>query len=416
MELSQLLITVASSIIFGYVLCLLRNKTAKPQNLPKQAPLSSFGLPAETTTYSEKKLMEVESLAIIEKLSEAITSALNIDNLAYEIVNAATKILNLEICALLLLDEETETLNIAASTGIKEELASSTRVPLGEEISGVVAKVNQITILTDLENKAPLYNLKYETYYKNSLASIPLCVKYKVIGVLNISNRKNGKPFSNVDIDIAKIIALEASVALQNLRLLKQQQKTYLDTIIALASAVDARDPYTYMHSRNVTRYSVRIAQELKLASRLIENIRQAGLLHDIGKIGIRDAILSKPGKLTDEEYAVMKTHPLKGEEIIKSLPFLEDISKIIKHHHERYDTKGYPDGIGSEAIELGARIMAVADAFDAMTTDRPYRKALSLDIARAELIKNKGTQFDPAIADCFLKILEKEPQILSNS
>ena len=134
--------------------------------------------------------------------------------------------------------------------------------------------------------------------------------------------------------------------------------------------------------------------------------------MHDIGKIGIRDDILLKPGKLTDEEFEQIKTHPAKSQEIVGSLPFLEEVSLLVRYHHERYDGRGYPDGKSGEDIELGSRILAVSDSFDAMTTDRPYRRRLPLDQAKAELLRCKLTQFDPKIVDYFIAILENNPAI----
>ncbi|MCM8820029.1 MAG: HD-GYP domain-containing protein, partial [Candidatus Omnitrophica bacterium] len=166
-------------------------------------------------------------------------------------------------------------------------------------------------------------------------------------------------------------------------------------------------------HSENVTRYSVAIAEEMKLPYKDIETIKQAALLHDIGKIGIRDEVLLKTAKLDEREYEQIKTHPLKAQQILESLSFLKDISAIIRHHHERFDGKGYPDGLSDVQIELGARIIAVADTFDAMTTDRPYRKALTLEEAIEELQKAKNTQLDPEIVDYFIKILKTNPEIL---
>lgn len=418
MDTISVLIVILVSMVIGYLLSNLRRRKKHSALIPSKSypPLSTEELPSKEEESLEKKLMLEESIEIIQKLTQAISSSFSLDDLAHEIVRTTAQILNVEICTLLLLDEKGEKLSMAAGVGIDQDLINTTTILNGEEISGTATKFNETIIINDLEKKRSLYNLKYDVCYKNSLISMPLSIKNKTIGTMNLSSRKIGKPFSPVDITLIRIIALESAIAIQNLKLLEEQQKSYLNTIIALASAVDARDPYTYRHSNNVTKYSVRMAKEMKLPYRAIENIRQAGLLHDIGKIGISDAILSKNGKLTDEEYLQIKTHPAKGEGIIKSLPFLNEIAKIIRHHHEKFDGKGYPDSIGSEIIEFGARILAVADSFDAMTTDRPYRKALTLEEAKNELLKNKNTQFDPRIVECFLQILEKEPTLICDS
>lgn len=404
-----LLFIIGLSVSFGYCLSEVLKKRAGIE------PKFKKTLPSPQTKVSlEEKLIIRESITTIEKLSEIISSSLNLKNLANEIVMSACRFLNAEVCALLLLNEETDTLSIIAATGIEEELLGKINIELGKEISGVAAKFKEIIIINDLEKQARSYKLKYDACYKNSLISAPLSLKNKTLGVLNISNRKNGEPFSAVDVDTIKIIALESAIALQNFKLLEEEQKNYLNTIISLANAIDARDPYTHHHSRNVTAYALRIAQEMKLPTQIIENIKHAGLLHDIGKIGIKDEILFKTENLNNEEWLQIKKHPLKGEEIIKSLPFLAEIAGMIRHHHERFDGHGYPQGIKGKNIELGARILTVADSFDAMTSDRPYRKALSLEGAKRQLINGKGTQFDPEIVDCFLQILEKEPRLLA--
>lgn len=411
METFVLLIIISLSILIGYHLSNFLNKRKGGKSKPKPQQLT-----AETANLLEKTIMLEEEISILQQLSQSISSYQNLNDLAKEIIEATCKILNLEICVLLLLDDNTNTLSISASVGIEDKYLDNTRIKKGEEISGVVAKYNVVKIINDMEKEARLYQLKYDKCYKNTLISLPLCFKDKVLGVLNASNKKSGMPFSPDDAKILNVVALEGAIAIQNAKLYDKLQKNYLNTIISLASTIDARDHYTHQHSKNVTKYAVRIASEMKLPTQIIENIRCAGLLHDIGKIGIKDEVLLKAGKLTDEEYLQIKTHPLRAEEILKTLPFLAKVTAIIRHHHERFDGKGYPDGIKGEDIEIGARILVIADVFDAMTTNRPYRNALSLDESKDELAKNKGTQFDPCIVDYFLQILEKEPNLITES
>jgi len=180
------------------------------------------------------------------------------------------------------------------------------------------------------------------------------------------------------------------------------------DTIKMLAQALDARDHYTHGHSQQVTEYAVNIAREMGLSFKEIEIIRDAGILHDIGKIGIADAILLKPGRLTKEEYTEIKKHPVIGKKILQPVNCLADKIPLIYHHHERVDGQGYPDGLEGDNIPLGARILAVADAFQAMTSDRPYRKALPMIIAIEELERFKDRQFDTKIVDAFLRVLRR--------
>ncbi len=192
-------------------------------------------------------------------------------------------------------------------------------------------------------------------------------------------------------------------------RLYEDLRETYMRTIKALAHAIDARDHYTYSHSDNVTRYSETIARAMNVDLRYIEDLRDACQLHDLGKIGVHDSILSKPGALTQEEFDEIKKHAEKGAQILEPLKFLGNVIDIVKHHHERWDGKGYPDELKGEFIPLGARIMAVADSFDAMTSARPYRKvSLSRQEAIEEIKKNSGTQFDPKVVEAFLKVADQ--------
>ncbi len=188
------------------------------------------------------------------------------------------------------------------------------------------------------------------------------------------------------------------------------------DTIKVLALALDARDSYTHSHSQEVTDYAVSIAREMGLSVKEIETIRDAGVLHDIGKIGIPDSVLLKPGRLTDEEYEMIKKHPEIGKSILEPVKCLAEKIPLIYHHHERIDGKGYPAGLAGDDIPLGARILAVADSYQAMTSDRPYRKALSMQVAISELEKFKGRQFDSKIVDVFLRILKRMGNGKSNN
>ena len=196
---------------------------------------------------------------------------------------------------------------------------------------------------------------------------------------------------------VAQAAALEDALAIR--------ERTYDATLTSLTSALDFRDNETGGHSDRVVAYMELLLQQLNIHEAELATLRRGALLHDIGKIGVPDNVLRKPTALSDSEWAVMKRHPEFGARIIAGIPFLEDVARIVRHHHERWDGMGYPDGLKGEKIPLGARIFAVGDSFDAMTSDRPYRRGLLIDAAREEIRRCSGSQFDPAVVTAFLSI-----------
>ena len=198
-------------------------------------------------------------------------------------------------------------------------------------------------------------------------------------------------------------------LARRSFELYTKMRKVYLDTIRALAAAIDAKDPYTKGHSERVAETSVALAQELNLSDKDIENIEYTALLHDIGKIGIADNILGKNSSLTNKEFDKIKEHTVMGAKIIEPVDFLKNSYKAIYHHHEKYNGAGYPDGLKEKDIPLSARIIAVADAYDAMGSDRPYRKKLNKDKILNELKDQSGKQFDPEIVKALISVLDRE-------
>lgn len=200
-------------------------------------------------------------------------------------------------------------------------------------------------------------------------------------------------------------------VSRHSFQLYVDMRQNYLATVEALVQALEAKDAYTSGHSERVARLSVSIAEELKMPEEKIESVKYAGVLHDVGKIGVSETILNKKGKLTDVEWNVIRNHPGIGENIIKNIKFLFDIGPFVRHHHERFDGLGYPDGLRGGEIPLEARIIAVADTYDAITSDRSYRKGRKQQEALQELQKVAGTQLDPHLVDIFLKVMDYSAQ-----
>jgi len=352
----------------------------------------------------ERLSQKVKELPVMHEINRDIASLSKIDEILGVIIDRATSMLESEIGSILLfVDNSHKELVIRAARGLSDEIIRNTRVPLGEGVSGWVAQTGLPLLITDI-SKNSRFTRKDGKYYTNSLISVPLEVGGKVIGVININNKKTKETFTKEDLELLKTLAVQASVAVEIAELFKNLHDSYLHTIEALTAAIDAKDHYTCHHSRQVTGFAVAIAREMHLPDKEIEAIRKACQLHDLGKIGIHDHILTKPGKLTQQEWKEMQTHPLKGVEILKPLGSLNEIIYLVKEHHERFDGQGYPNGLEGNNIRLGARIIAVADAFSAMISNRPYRKKMPREEAMEEVSQQANHQFDPEVVRSFLK------------
>ncbi len=246
---------------------------------------------------------------------------------------------------------------------------------------------------------------------EGSMASV-LCVLLRTprkrLGILHLDRGPWQKPFTMDDLHLADALAANVSAGIECAALLRKQRDLFLDTITMLADVVEMRDEYTGGHTYRVTTYSTLLAEQLEMAPGDVDLIRIGTPLHDIGKIGIDDAILRKPDKLTPEEFKKMQEHTVMGAKIVETVPDLRPIIPIVRSHHERWDGRGYPDGLGGEAIHPLARVVALADAFDAMTSDRPYRKGMPAAVAFAEIERMAGKQFDPVFAAAFLSLRDK--------
>jgi HD-GYP domain-containing protein (c-di-GMP phosphodiesterase class II) len=227
------------------------------------------------------------------------------------------------------------------------------------------------------------------------------------IGTIEVY-RVADRPFRSDDARQIDVLASFAANAYSRIQLAAKLEIHYTETIEALVSALEARDPYTQAHAGRIRDFAVSIAIAMQLPYEQRRAVRLGAILHDVGKIGISDSILLKPGPLTEDEWTIMRTHPEIGERMLKNIDFLAPALPVVRNHHERWDGKGYPDGLAGEDIPMGARIVAVCDAFDAMTSDRPYRKALGLDEACRELEKNSGTQFDPSCVDLIVDVISR--------
>ncbi|MFZ5801126.1 MAG: HD domain-containing phosphohydrolase [Candidatus Omnitrophota bacterium] len=428
------ILTLASAIVLGLFLGWIffagRKKSALPESAPAPSPkepgkkpliknevtIELAPPPAKPAGHSsailEEKIFYEEELSLLLKIGQEFSSSLKIEDILKSVVENTSRVLSVSICGILMEGNDGE-LKMRYAVGLRPEVFRNVSIKKGASISGRVLVTNEHILVNDLNQDLRFRNVNQEKYYGRALLSVPVAISGKVLAVLNVSSKKTEEPFTSEDIRFLKGIAAEAAIAINSATLYDELQRSYLETITALASTIDAKDPYTYRHSEHVAKFSLAIAEEMKLNQEEIENLKTASLLHDIGKIAIRDGILSKPGKLTDEEFQEIQKHSAKGEEILNVVPFLKKPAGLVRHHHEWYDGGGYPDHIRAHEIELGARIIAVADSLDAMISDRPYRKALTLEEAFAEMKRKSGSQFDPELVGVLLKLSELHPELL---
>ena len=282
---------------------------------------------------------------------------------------------------------------------------------IGEGICGWVARYGETLLIDDVSKDERYINWAEGT---RSELAVPIKVGNEVLGVLNLENRSY-RAFQKEDQELVMTIASQLGIALSNLKHRNDLKKALLQIIEALARSIEMKDNVTGGHCERMEDYAVKVGELLGFTAQQIENLRRAAILHDIGKIGVPGNILGKPGKLTDEEFKIMQEHPTYGANILREVDFLIDVATIVEQHHERVDGKGYPQGIAGEDIRVEARIISVVDAYDAMVSDRPYRKALTQTEAFKELFRHSGSQFDPEVVKTFLRVLEEEGNTLIN-
>jgi len=344
----------------------------------------------------------INRLSALNQISRVLTASHDRRQVYQTLVSLPMALLGAEVGHLLLYDSGTNQLVLDYAQGLGEEGRTGRRLALGTGVAGWVAKHRKPLLIPDFSRQDLFASESTLGYTRKSAVSVPIMIKDDLIGVISMINRENGQPFSEEDRTLLATIASEAAMAIHNLLLLEKVQNSYFGMVKALIAAVEAKDIYTRGHSERVTQYSMLIAEEMNLPRTRRDIIQKAGFLHDIGKITIDLAILNKPTFLTAEEREKIKLHPEVGYHIIEPIDFEEEVKVSILQHHERVDGKGYPHGVNEHHLILESRILAVADSFDAMTTQRPYRQAQTVEAAMAELDRCSGTQFDPEVVRAF--------------
>jgi putative nucleotidyltransferase with HDIG domain len=352
-------------------------------------------------------------VSILTSLVEAgkeISTSFDIDSLAEKIVEYAVRITQADTASLLLIDSAVDELVTAASIGLKEEYGRGFRKPASEGIAGwAIQRCFSLNLKNDEVFTPELSGLLKRSQSIRSSICMPMLSEGKPLGVININRLVSGKKkvFDSSDVDFISILSSQAAISIRNSVLFQQVQNLYEGSIQALSNALQAKDTYTGGHSERVAHFAMMLAENMGLSLPQRQMLWTAAILHDLGKIGTPEDILNKPSLLTGEEWQIIRNHPSIGAEIVRSVPALQDISSIILYHHERFDGTGYPAGLIGQQIPLGARILSVADALEAMTSNRPYRKISTTEKILEELSAGAGTQFDPQIVEFAVRLLD---------
>lgn len=352
-----------------------------------------------------------EELNLLYTLLPGVAGLEDSQDIGELLVGESARMLNCRRVSLLVLDEARQNLRVLASRGLPEE-ARQTCIPVSGCIAGRVLLDDDFLIVNDVLDRPDLAAIsrgKYDTR-AFSVVRVPLRAHGDALGVLTVTEREGEADFTTRDCRLLEGLSAVGASALMNCRLHARVNRQMLSTIEALALAVDAKDRYTHDHSARVSKLCVATAKKLGMnKASVCREVQLAALLHDIGKIGIPDRVLSKSGRLTAEEFALVKDHVRVGARIVGRVEGLEAVTDAVLHHHERYDGFGYPQGLARDSIPMMARLIAVADVFDCLTADRPYRGATTQPAALAELRRCAGTQFDPAVVEAFVEVISGE-------
>lgn len=361
-----------------------------------------------------KELLNIqqrEFLNSVLNVAAYLNSIRDFEELLNRILIEVEKLMNAEASSIFIKSEKDGYLEFFTLRGGHKKL-KMIEIPLKGSIAGEVYTSQEIKVDNDVQKSGRYFKKadQISNFVTRSILAAPLIVRNKCIGVIEVLNKKteHGALFDDFDTEMIKVFAAQAAVALENALLNTEMNEFFIGLIKALSEAIEAKDKYTRGHTDRVSHLSIMIGEKMRLSKERIEILRLASILHDIGKIGIPENILNKPTRLTSEEYIKIKEHPLIGAQILKPIAKLKDVREAVLYHHESYDGYGYPAGLKGEQIPLEARIIAVADTYDALITERPYKKALSPEKALKEIEKCSGTQFDPEVVKVFKKIIKR--------
>ncbi len=364
----------------------------------------------QNSSNQEKLKREIERFHKFLEIGVTFQSEMDVDQLLPLIIEKTSSTVDARRCSVFVYNSDKGILWTKIAQNSKPII-----IPKDHGIAGWVLQNNQMLIVADAYADARFdQSIDTRTGFRTkSIAALPLKNrKGKPIGVFEAINKLNGELFDKEDMSFLRIVSAQIAIAIENAMLYTELLQTFESFIDVMAFTIDAKHPISRGHSRRVAIYSKGIAIELGLSNDTVEKIYWAGLLHDYGKISVPDAILQKAGKLTEDEYEQIKRHALMTYRILSRIHFskdMRDIPLIASEHHERWDGKGYPFGKKDDQIPLGARIIAVADVFDAITSFREYHSPLTFAEAKEEIIEQRGKMFDPRVVDAFVRYYDKE-------
>jgi putative nucleotidyltransferase with HDIG domain len=344
-------------------------------------------------------------LDLLYEVSKQVCSVPRMERVLEQIIKMTPRALNATAASILLFDNNEQKLYFEAASGPVGKVLKHFKMGKQYGIAGQVARTGRPLIVNDVSSD-PKFRRNIDEitgFVTRSLICAPLVAHGKTIGVLEVLNKLDGSDFNEQDMHVVVPVATTAAMAIENTRLHQTVLDAYKSTISTLAATIDAKDPYTLGHSQRVMKLTLLAGASLSLSPEEMETLEYAAILHDIGKIFIDARILHKPDVLESSEWNIIREHTTIGANLLKKIPFLEKASDLVRYHHERYDGKGYPDGLKGEEIPMGARLIAVADAFDSMTTDRSYRPAFDIDHSISQLKECSGKQFCPVAVEAFI-------------
>jgi len=338
-----------------------------------------------TKNYSTPTLKYKLVISAVHSIYRLVNSTFELKDLIARLARLICQIFSARYCLILIIDPSKKFSTIKAMVSGKKKIVIDTNKKITNRVEKRIIRT-------------------FSAVRKDFFLGIPL-VSEDLMGLIIIKRSKTDAPFERSDQEIILTMAEQAMIGIKNLQLYEEQQRLALGSIKSLVTLLDTRIPQEYTHSPHFPKLVVSIADRMHLDEKQRESLKYASLLHDAGKIDVPSEILTKTTKLTPEEYSIIKRHPVMGAQMLRPFQMLKPVIPIIMHHHEKYNGTGYPSRLKKGQIPLGARVMAVADAFEAMVYGRPYRERMDVDRALLEIKRKSGTQFDPKVVDAFLKV-----------